>query len=121
MPVFFVLMGMRTDLRAFAQPGVPLLALCLIVCAIVGKQVCGLGVSGKGVDRISIGLGMIPRGEVGLIFANIGLSLHIGGAPVVSTSTYAALVAVIIVTTLVTPPLLKWSLHRPTKGTAETI
>jgi len=109
-PVFFVLMGMRTDLRAFLQPGVISLAGVLIVCAVVGKQACALAV--RGVDRLSVGVGMIPRGEVGLIFANIGLSLKIGGAPVVSPATYAALVAVVVSTTLVTPPLLKWSLAR---------
>nr|WP_153818320.1 cation:proton antiporter [Polyangium spumosum] len=110
-PVFFVLMGMRTDLRAFAQPGVPLLALGLTFAAIVGKQVCSFGV-GKGVDRLTVGIGMVPRGEVGLIFANIGQSLTVGGKPVISGSVFSAVVAMVIVTTMVTPPALKWSLAR---------
>jgi Kef-type K+ transport system membrane component KefB len=111
-PVFFVLMGMRTNLASFAAPGVPLLALALIVAAIVGKQVCSLGVLGKGIDRLTVGIGMVPRGEVGLIFANIGLGLTAAGAPVVAASTYSAIVAMVIVTTVVTPPALKWGLRR---------
>lgn len=113
-PVFFVLMGMRTDLRAFAQPGVPLLALALTVAAIAGKQACSLG-AGKGADRLTIGIGMIPRGEVGLIFANIGQSLTIGGRPVVDGAVFSAVVAMVIVTTMITPPALKWSLGRVLK------
>lgn len=111
-PVFFVQMGMRTDLRAFASPGVLGLAAALIAAAIVGKQACGLGVIGKAADRISIGIGMIPRGEVGLIFANIGLSLHVGGERIVDAGTFSAAVIMVVVTTLVTPPALKWSLSR---------
>jgi Kef-type K+ transport system membrane component KefB len=110
-PVFFVLMGMRTDLRAFAAPGVLGLAAALTVAAIAGKQVCALG-TGKGVDRLSVGIGMIPRGEVGLIFANIGLGLTIGGVRVVSEAAYSALVVMVIVTTMITPPALAWSLRR---------
>ena len=66
----------------------------------------------KGLDRISVGIGMIPRGEVGLIFASIGAALMLGGNPVVSRSTYSAVVIMVILTTLVTPPLLKVSLAR---------
>jgi Kef-type K+ transport system membrane component KefB len=111
-PIFFVLMGMRTDLRSFAQPGVLALAGALSLVAIIGKQVCGLGVVGKKVDRLVVGIGMVPRGEVGLIFANIGLTLHIGGERIVDDATFAAVVAMVIVTTLVTPPALTWSFRR---------
>lgn len=111
-PIFFVLMGMRTDLRSFAQPGVPGLAAALTVAAILGKQACSLGVLGKGIDRLSVGIGMIPRGEVGLIFANIGLTLTIAGERIVDTSTFSAVVVMVMVTTMVTPPALKWSLNR---------
>jgi Kef-type K+ transport system membrane component KefB len=111
-PVFFVLMGMRTDLAAFARPGVPMLALALTVCAVVGKQACGIGVTGKGIDRLSVGIGMIPRGEVGLIFANIGQSLTIAGQPVIDGAVFSAVVAMVIVTTMITPPALEWSFGR---------
>jgi len=111
-PVFFVLMGMRTDLSSFAQPGVLGLAAALCVFAIIGKLACSLGVLGTGMDWLSVGLGMIPRGEVGLIFANIGLTLRVQGEPIVDPSVFAAVVVMVIVTTLVTPPLLQWSLNR---------
>jgi Kef-type K+ transport system membrane component KefB len=111
-PVFFVLMGMHTDLRSFGQPGVLGLAAALVAAAIVGKQACSLGVLAKGVDRLSVGIGMIPRGEVGLIFANIGLALSLHGARVIDQGTYSAVVVMVIVTTMVTPPALKWSLRR---------
>jgi Kef-type K+ transport system membrane component KefB len=115
-PVFFVLMGMRTDLRSFMQPGVLPLALALTVAAIVGKQLCSFGVVGKGVDRLTVGLGMIPRGEVGLIFANIGLGLAVGGEKIVDSATFSAIVFMVIVTTVVTPPALKWRLARVHTG-----
>ncbi|MGE5142414.1 MAG: cation:proton antiporter, partial [Acidobacteriota bacterium] len=81
-PLFFVLMGMRVDLTAFAHGEILGLAALLTVAAIVGKQACALGALGGKLDRLTIGIGMIPRGEVGLIFANIGLGLTIAGAPV---------------------------------------
>jgi Kef-type K+ transport system membrane component KefB len=115
-PVFFVLMGMRTDLRSFAEPGVLGLAGALTVAAILGKQACSLGVIGKGVDRMTVGFGMIPRGEVGLIFANIGIGLTFQGERIVEPATFSAIVVMVIVTTLVTPPALKWSLGRMPKG-----
>jgi Kef-type K+ transport system membrane component KefB len=111
-PVFFVVMGLRTDLRAFARPGAIALAVALTVAAVLGKQACAAGVLGRGTDRLTVGLGMIPRGEVGLIFASIGQQLLIGGVPVVSADTFAALVMMVIVTTLVTPPLLAWRIRR---------
>jgi Kef-type K+ transport system membrane component KefB len=111
-PVFFMVMGLRTDLRAFAQPGVLGLAFALTVAAILGKQVCGLAVIERGVDRLSVGIGMIPRGEVGLIFANLGLSLKVAGKAVVDSATYSAIVAMVVVTTLITPPALRLSLGR---------
>ncbi|MBI1723636.1 MAG: cation:proton antiporter [Gemmatimonadetes bacterium] len=111
-PVFFVLMGMRTELRSFAQPGVLGLASALTAAAILGKQLCSAGVLGTGIDRLSIGIGMIPRGEVGLIFANIGLALVVQGEHIIDQATFSAVVVMVIVTTMVTPPALKWSLGR---------
>jgi Kef-type K+ transport system membrane component KefB len=112
-PVFFVIMGMRTDLTAFGQPGVLGLAAALTMVAILGKLACALG-TGAQVDRLTVGLGMIPRGEVGLIFANIGLGLKVGEQAVVTPNVFSALVVMVILTTMVTPPLLKWSLSRAT-------
>lgn len=111
-PVFFVVTGMRTDLRALADPSILTLATALTLAAIVGKQACSLGVIGKGIDRLSVGIGMIPRGEVGLIFANIGLGLSIDGVSIINSSTFSAVVVMVIVTTVITPPALKWSFGR---------
>lgn len=112
-PVFFVLMGMRTDLVSFTAPGVLTLALVLCVLAVAGKLVAGFGALGKGLDRLSIGVGMVPRGEVGLIFASIGSQLTVKGERVVDAQIFSAVVVMVIVTTMVTPPVLKWSLARP--------
>jgi len=111
-PVFFVLMGLRVDLRAFARPEVLGLAALLTAAAIAGKQACALGAVGGGLDRLSIGIGMIPRGEVGLIFASIGTTLTLRGQPVISQAIFSAVVIMVVVTTLVTPPALAWSLAR---------
>jgi len=111
-PIFFVLMGMKTDLRAFAEPGVLGLAVALTLAAVLGKQACGLGVGRREADRLTIGFGMIPRGEVGLIFANIGLALTLGGRPVIDRSTFSAVIVMVILTTMATPPLLAWRLRR---------
>jgi Kef-type K+ transport system membrane component KefB len=118
-PIFFVVMGMRTDLRAFADPAALGLAGALIAAAILGKAICGLGALGRGIDRLSIGLGMVPRGEVGLIFANVGLTLTYLGQPIVEPATYSAVIMMVIVTTLVTPPALQWSLRRRHPAPAE--
>jgi Kef-type K+ transport system membrane component KefB len=110
-PIFFVATGAMVDLGAVSGDML-LLAGGLTVVAILGKQACALAAFGPGVDRVSVGLGMIPRGEVGLIFANTGVALTLGGVAVVSASSYAASVIMVMVTTLVTPPLLAWSLDR---------
>jgi Kef-type K+ transport system membrane component KefB len=115
-PVFFVLMGMRVDLGAVLHPDAAWLALLLTVVAIAGKQACALGGLTGGLDAWSIGIGMIPRGEVGLIFASIGLRLTVHGERVIDQVTYSAIVLMVMLTTVVTPPALKWSLSRRRPG-----
>jgi len=119
-PVFFVLMGMRVDLSTFMRPEILGLAAVLTVAAVIGKQACALGALGSKLDWISIGIGMIPRGEVGLIFASIGLTLVVHGEHIIDAATYSAVVMMVMLTTLVTPPLLKWSLGRREKGELTT-
>jgi Kef-type K+ transport system membrane component KefB len=125
-PVFFVLMGLKVDLKAFATPGLLLYAGALTLAAILGKQVCALAVFERRINRPAIGIGMIPRGEVGLILAGIGSTLTLPNVqgvnePVIGSVTFGAVVIMVIVTTLITPPALKWSLARGTlpEGTAE--
>jgi Kef-type K+ transport system membrane component KefB len=111
-PIFFVLMGFRVDLKSFASTQVLLFAGLITFVAILGKQICGLGVLERGVDRLAIGVGMIPRGEVGLIFAGLGSTLFLQGKPVLSQTTFSALVLMIMLTTFITPPVLKMAFER---------
>lgn len=106
-PVFFVMMGFRVDLKSFASLPVLGFAALITLVAIVGKQICALGVLERGLDRLAIGVGMIPRGEVGLIFAGMGATLTLAGKPILSPTTFSALVLMIMLTTFITPPLLK--------------
>lgn len=108
-PVFFIRIGMLVDLKSFASPSVLGLAALLTLAAILGKLACGLAAP-KGVSALTIGLGMMPRGEVGLIFAGIGAQLVLAGRPVVDGGTYAATVFMVVATTTLTPPLLVWSM-----------
>lgn len=112
-PIFFVYMGMRVDLTSFGNTAILGFALSLTAAAILGKQACSLGVIfEKGTNKLLVGLGMIPRGEVGLIIAGIGAKMQIGGVPIIDTNTFSAVVIVVILTTLVTPPVLKLVLSK---------
>ena len=116
-PIFFVLMGLKVDLRLFTRFDILGFAVALTIAAIIGKQVCGLAVLERGINRVAVGLGMIPRGEVGLIFAGIGATLMLPSVtgvslPVIYNVTFGAVVIMVIITTLVTPLSLKWSLGR---------
>ncbi len=105
-PIFFVLMGLQVKLETFLQTDVMLLAAGLLVAAIVGKLFSGLGAFGVK-NKMAIGIGMMPRGEVGLIFAAIGKSLG-----VLDDALFSAVVLMVIVTTLLSPPLFKHCLKR---------
>ena len=107
-PIFFVLMGIQVKLETFLDGQVLILSAGLLVAAILGKLLAGLGAS-RGNNRWAVGIGMLPRGEVGLIFAAIGKSL---GA--IDAALFSAIVLMVILTTLLAPPLLKRSLqHTP--------
>ncbi|HEY9599211.1 MAG TPA: cation:proton antiporter [Cyanophyceae cyanobacterium] len=107
-PIFFVVVGAKTDLSVL-NPAIPsnreglIIALFLITVAIFGKVITGLTVFGQpGINRLAIGVGMIPRGEVGLVFASVGSA---SGA--LSESTEAAIIMMVILTTFLAPPLLR--------------
>jgi Kef-type K+ transport system membrane component KefB len=110
-PIFFVRMGMLLDVRSFASATVLVFAALLTLAAILGKLACGVAAP-KGVSGLTIGLGMMPRGEVGLIFAGIGSRLLLDGRPVVDSGTYAAAIFMVVATTVATPPFLLWSFQR---------
>ena len=109
-PVFFVLVGFRADIRTLAHPTTLAVPLALAAAAIAGKLLCGLGVRARGVSKLTVALGMIPRGEVALVFAALGGTYKIGELPLLDQHGYTAIVTVVILTTLLTPPALKWSL-----------
>lgn len=107
-PVFFVVVGARTDVSVL-NPFNPanreglIIATFLVVVAIIGKVVTGLAVFGQpGINRLAIGIGMIPRGEVGLVFAGVGAATG-----VLSESLDAAIIVMVILTTFLAPPLLR--------------
>lgn len=109
-PVFFVMVGAKVVLAALSPAtaggrSVLGLAALLVVAAVAGKIASALAVRDRTLNRWAVGFGMIPRGEVGLIFAQIGL-----GAGIVEPALYAAVVGMVIVTTFAAPPLLKKSL-----------
>jgi Kef-type K+ transport system membrane component KefB len=108
-PLFFVLMGLQVNLASLAEPAALGLGGVLIVCAILGKLACAFGVMRRGIRRMVVGIGMIPRGEVGLIFAGIGTSLTLAGQPLLAQDVYSAIVVMVVITTLITPPALRWA------------
>jgi Kef-type K+ transport system membrane component KefB len=110
-PLFFVSMGMHVDLRAFTRPEVLLLAGLLTAAAILGKLACALAVP-RGLNRMAIAFGMMPRGEVGLIFAAAGRALTVAGKPLFDESVFSAIVVMVVATTLLAPPSLKWALRK---------
>lgn len=108
-PIFFVMVGSKVTLGSYnplvaANRPMLLLAALLIVLAVAGKILSGWAVWRGGFNRFGIGIGMVPRGEVGLIFAQIGLASGVIDAPL-----YSAIVAMVVVTTFIAPPLLKRS------------
>jgi len=108
-PIFFVLMGIQVKLEMFMDWQVIAMALALLAAAIAGKVISGLGLRGKG-NRLAVGIGMMPRGEVGLVFASIGKTLG-----VIDAAMFSAVVLMVVVTTLATPPLLKLTLGEGTE------
>ncbi len=111
-PIFFVTVGAKADLGVL-NPAIAenrtglIIATFLIVVAIFGKVITGWAVFGRpGINRLAIGVGMIPRGEVGLVFAGIGSASGVLDKPL-----EAAIIVMVILTTFLAPPLLQWTLR----------
>ena len=107
--------GSRWTWEAWRAGPVFALAAALTVCALAGKLVGPLGVVDRSVSRLAVGIGMLPRGEVGLIFAGIGTTLVIGGRPVFDQNLFSAVVLMVLVTTIVAPAGLRWALRHPAR------
>jgi Kef-type K+ transport system membrane component KefB len=106
-PLFFVWIGIQVKLETLANRSVLTAGVVLTVVAILGKVVSGM-VCPKRMDRLAVGLGMMPRGEVGLIFAGIGKGLG-----VIDDGLFSAVVFLVMVTTIAAPPALRWRLLAP--------
>jgi Kef-type K+ transport system membrane component KefB len=105
-PIFFVMVGVSVDISVLNpfnpdNRGILLIVLVLTAVAVLGKMASGYFITRKGVNRLAIGLGMLPRGEVGLIFTQLGKSTGL-----FSDEVFSALVCVVVLTTFLAPPLL---------------
>ena len=118
-PFFLAGIGLHMDLSVFSHPKTLLLSGIILVAAVISKVIgCGLGALGMGrANALRIGFGMAPRGEVGMVVAQIGLGLG-----VISNRVYAVVVFMAVATTIIAPPLLKFSYRntRATEPAAET-
>lgn len=107
-PVFFVYTGMQIDFGSLLQPKLYLVALIIAIVAIAGKMLAGVAAKGSGKEKLLVGVSMVPRGEVGLIFAATGKSLG-----VLNDELFSVIVIVVIITTFVAPPLIKMLAPKP--------
>lgn len=106
-PIFFIMVGAAVDVSVFnpfVSENIPILliALILFVVAVIGKFVAGYAIFQKGINKAVVGVGMIPRGEVGLIFAQVGLTYG-----VFNSQLFSAVTVMVMLTTFIAPPLLK--------------
>lgn len=120
-PIFFITVGARTDLSVL-NPMEPanraglIIASFLVVVAVVGKVIAGFVIFGQpGVNRLAVGVGMIPRGEVGLVFAGVGAA-----SGVLTESLDAAIIVMVIFTTFMAPPLLRMVFKEEDEAMATT-
>ena len=109
-PLFFVLMGAKVDPSTLFKPSTLGIAVVLAMLGVAGKFVAGYG-SGKGTRAAVVGWGMVPRGEVGLIFVATGAQLHLNGAPLLSADVQAGIIGALLLTTVAGPVGLGWVLR----------
>lgn len=107
-PVFFVYTGMQIDFGSLLQPKLYAVAIVIAIFAIAGKMLAGVAAKGSVREKLLVGVSMVPRGEVGLIFAATGKSLG-----VLSDELFSVIVIVVIITTFVAPPLMKMLVPKP--------
>jgi Kef-type K+ transport system membrane component KefB len=114
-PFFLAGIGLHVDLSAFGQLSTAILAIIILAAAVVSKFIgCGLGALGLGkTEAFRIGIGMIPRGEVGMIVAQLGL-----GYGILSRSSYGVVVFMSVATTILSPPLIKIAYRKQLSGSA---
>jgi Kef-type K+ transport system membrane component KefB len=113
-PLFFVLMGAKVDPSALFKPATLGFAAVLAVLGVFGKYVAGFG-GGQGIRSAVVGWGMVPRGEVGLIFVAAGAQLQLNGAPLLSPDVQAGIIGALLITTVAGPVGLGWVLREPSE------
>lgn len=107
-PVFFVYTGMQIEFGSLLQPRLYVVAIAISIFAILGKVVAGLAAKGSRREKLLVGVSMVPRGEVGLIFAATGKAVG-----VLDDELFSVIVLVVIITTFIAPPLIKWLAPQP--------
>ncbi len=108
-PFFFAVTGAQVDVSALLEPGIAVLAVVLTVAAVVTKSVGGL-IGARSLGRwgsTAVGFGMVPRGEVGIVVANLGLA-----AGLLSQGLFGAVLVAVVLTTVIAPYLLAWAIPR---------
>lgn len=110
-PLFFVLMGAKVDPSALFKPATLGFAAVLALLGVAGKYIAGYG-GGAGTRAAVVGWGMVPRGEVGLIFVAAGAQLQLNGAPLLSPEIQAGIIGALLLTTVAGPVGLGWTLRK---------
>lgn len=101
-PIFFVFTGLQIDVGSLLQPELYIIAVIIAIVAVAGKLAAGVAASGSKTEKILVGVSMVPRGEVGLIFAATGKSLG-----VLDSEMFSTIILVVIITTFISPALIK--------------
>lgn len=108
-PIFFAAIGMGVEFNSLGQ-GI-LFSLVALILGIIGKIIgCGWGANVTGFNKrqsLQIGIGMVPRAEVALIIANLGLNMHL-----INSQEFSSAIVLVVATSLVTPMMLKWSFNK---------
>jgi Kef-type K+ transport system membrane component KefB len=110
-PIFFVSVGAAVDIRTLGQPGALALGAALVAVGVIGKFLAGYAPFWFKGSKSLVGIAMIPRGEVGLIFAQMGLAT---GA--LTSDLYSAIALTVLATTFITPPLLAMKVRSTGSG-----
>jgi Kef-type K+ transport system membrane component KefB len=108
-PIFFIYAGMQVDMVNAFKPNIIAIAILISIIAIIGKSFCGIFLS-RGINKLIVGFGMVPRGEIGIIFAITGLNLKI-----IDNDIFAALMLMIVITSIITPIMLSKIVSREQK------
>ena len=106
-PVFFIYLGLLLDIRQLFSPTTLIITLALLTTSILGRVISGYFIKDKNINHLILGLGMVPIGEAGLIFAMFGESLGI-----ISIATLSAIISSVVIAAIITPLLIKYAINK---------